>query len=247
MEELIKEGERLDDLELDSLKIIQNPEKFCFGIDAVLLSSFAKVKKKEQVLDIGTGTGIIPILLSAKTKAAHIKAVEIQADMADMARRSVLYNKLEDRIEVICGDIKEVSTGIKKGSIDVIVSNPPYIKLSHALVNPEDSLALARHEISCSLDEILKISAELLRVQGRIYMIHKAHRLTEIIHKMSLNRLEVKRLRMIHSYKEQKAKMVLIEGVKLGNPWLDIEKPLIIYDSPGAYSKEIKQIYGKAD
>ena len=129
----IKADERLDDLELKGLKIIQDPSKFCFGIDAVLLSAFAKVKPGENVVDIGTGTGIIPLLLSAKTNAKYIKAVEIQPDMADMAKRSILYNNLQDRIEIICNDIKRADSFIKKSSVDVVVSNPPYIKSSHAL------------------------------------------------------------------------------------------------------------------
>ena len=241
----IKADERLDDLELKGLKIIQDPSKFCFGIDAVLLSAFAKVKPGENVVDIGTGTGIIPLLLSAKTDAKYIKAVEIQPDMADMAKRSVLYNNLQDRIEIICNDIKRADSFIKKSSVDVVVSNPPYIKSSHAIINPKDSLSLARHEIACTLEDILSAASNMLKYHGRFYMIHKAHRLTEIVCKMREYKLELKRLRSIHPFADKPAKMVLIEGVKQANPWLDIDPPLIIYKNDAEYTEEIIKIYGK--
>ena len=241
----IREEERLDDLELKGLKIIQDPSKFCFGIDAVLLSDFTKVKPGENVLDIGTGTGIIPLLLSAKTAANHITAVEIQPDMADMAKRSVLYNNLQDRIEIICNDIKRADSFIKKSSVDVVVSNPPYIKSSHAITNPKDSLSLARHEIACTLEDILSAASNMLKYHGRFYMIHKAHRLTEIVCKMREYKLELKRLRSIHPFADKPAKMVLIEGVKQANPWLDIDPPLIIYKNYAEYTEEIIKIYGK--
>ena len=241
----IKADERLDDLELKGLKIIQDPSKFCFGIDAVLLSAFAKVKPGENVVDIGTGTGIIPLLLSAKTDAKYIKAVEIQPDMADMAKRSVLYNNLQDRIEIICNDIKRADSFIKKSSVDVVVSNPPYIKSSHAIINPKDSLSLARHEIACTLEDILSAASNMLKYHGRFYMIHKAHRLTEIVCKMREYKLELKRLRSIHPFADKSAKMVLIEGVKQANPWLDIDPPLIIYKNDAEYTEEIIKIYGK--
>ena len=241
----IKADERLDDLELKGLKIIQDPSKFCFGIDAVLLSAFAKVKPGENVVDIGTGTGIIPLLLSAKTDAKYIKAVEIQPDMADMAKRSVLYNSLQDRIEIICNDIKRADSFIKKSSVDVVVSNPPYIKSSHAIINPKDSLSLARHEIACTLEDILSAASNMLKYHGRFYMIHKAHRLTEIVCKMRDYKLELKRLRSIHPFADKPANMVLIEGVKQANPWLDIDPPLIIYKNDAEYTEEIIKIYGK--
>ena len=241
----IRENERLDDLEIKGLKIIQDPGKFCFGIDAVLLSGFAKVRPGENVLDIGTGTGIIPLLLSAKTDAGYIKAIEIQPDMADMAKRSVLYNNLQDRIEIICNDIKLAGMFIKIASVDVVVSNPPYIKNSHAIVNPKDSLGIARHEIACTLDDILSAASKMLKYHGRFYMIHKAHRLTEIVCKMKEYKLELKRLRSIHPFADKPAKMVLIEGIKQANPWLDIDPPLIIYKSGGVYTEEIMKIYGK--
>ncbi len=241
----IKADERLDDLELKGLKIIQDPSKFCFGIDAVLLSAFAKVKPGENVVDIGTGTGIIPLLLSAKTDAKYIKAVEIQPDMADMAKRSVLYNNLQDRIEIICNDIKRADSFIKKSSVDVVVSNPPYIKSSHAITNPKNSLRLVRHEIACTLEDILSAASNMLKYHGRFYMIHKAHRLTEIVCKMREYKLELKRLRSIHPFADKPAKMVLIEGVKQANPWLDIDPPLIIYKNDAEYTEEIIKIYGK--
>ncbi len=236
--------ERLDDLQRNGYKIIQNPNKFCFGMDAVLLSGFAHVKKGEKVLDLGTGTGIIPILLEAKTESSHLTGLEIQEESADMARRSVAYNKLEDKISIVTGDIKEASQIFGSASFDVVTSNPPYMNDLHGLKNPELPKAIARHEVLCSLDDVVREAAKCLKVNGRFYMVHRPFRLVEIFETMRRYKLEPKRMKMVHPFIDKEPNMVLIEAVKGGKSMIKIEKPLIVYDEPGKYNPEIYEIYG---
>lgn len=225
----LKPGERLDDLQIGGLELIQNPEKFCFGVDAVLLSDFVKVKPGETVLDLGTGNGIIPLLLSAKTRGKHFTGLEIQEDTAEMARRSVAHNGLEERIEIVTGDIKEAAARFRPAFFDVITTNPPYMLSEHGLRNPDDSKAIARHEVLCSLDDILRESMKLLQDKGRFYMIHRPFRLTEILTKMSAYKIEPKRIRFVHPYIDKEPTMVLIEGVRSARSRVTIEPPLIMY------------------
>ena len=226
----LRPGERLDDLQLDGYEIIQNPERFCFGIDAVLLSDFVRVKKEETVLDLGTGTGILPILLAAKTQGKHFTGLEIQAESADMAVRSVDHNRLGDRIDIVTGDIKEAAEIFRPAFFDVIVTNPPYMLAEHGLQNPGDAKAIARHEVLCTLDDILRESGKLLQEsKGRFYMIHKPFRLAEIIIKMNQYKIEPKRIRFIHPYVDKEPTMVLIEGIKGGKSRVKIEPPVIMY------------------
>ena len=227
---LIKQGERLDDLQIAGLELIQDPEKFCFGVDAVFLSDFAKVKPGETVLDMGTGNGIIPILLSAKTKGKHFTGLEIQAETAEMARRSVRYNHLEDKVEIVTGDIKEAAEIFKPAFFDVITTNPPYMLAEHGLRNPDDAKAVARHEVLCSLDDILRESMRLLHDKGRFYMIHRPFRLTEILIKMNHYKIEPKRIQFIYPHIDKEPAMVLIEGVRGAKPRVTVEPPIIIYD-----------------
>ena len=240
----LKPEERLDDLQRNGFKIIQNPGKFCFGMDAVLLSGFAKVKQGEKVLDLGTGTGIIPILLAGKTKAGHLTGLEIQEESADMARRSVLYNHLEDRVSIVEGDIKEAGQLFDLASFDVITSNPPYMTGSHGIVNPELPKAIARHEILCSFEDVAREAAKVLRPGGRFYLVHRPVRLAEIITTLVKYKLEPKRMQLVFPYVDREPNMVLIEAVRGGNPRMTVEKPLIVYDEPGVYNKEIYDIYG---
>ena len=226
----LKSGERLDDLQLNGLQIIQDPERFCFGIDAVMLSDFAKVKPGEKVLDLGTGTGILPILLSAKTRGEHFIGLEIQKESADMARRSIEWNHLQEKIEIVQGDIKEAAALFKPTFFDVIVTTPPYMLNQHGLQNPGDAKAIARHEILCTLDDILRESKQLLADgKGRFYMIHKPFRLAEILTKMSEYKIEPKRIRFVHPYIDKEPTMVLIEGLRGGKPRVTIEPPIIMY------------------
>lgn len=241
---LVYENERLDELHRNGYFIIQNPARFCFGMDAVLLSGFARAKEKERVLDLGTGTGIIPILMEAKTKARHFTALEIQEESADMARRSVLYNHLEEKIKIVTGDIKDASAIFGASSFEVITTNPPYMIGSHGIQSEFAPKAIARHEILCTLDDILKQSAKLLCPNGRFYMVHRPFRLAEIFCKMSACQIEPKRMKLVYPYVDKEPNMVLIEGLLGGKPRLTVEKPLIVYQKPGVYTDEIYDIYG---
>lgn len=225
----IRPGERLDDLQLNGLELIQNPDKFCFGIDAVLLSDFARVKPGERLLDLGTGNGIIPVLLSAKTDAGHLTGLEIQDDIAEMARRSIAHNHLEERIDIVTGDIKEAAEIFKPAFFDVITTNPPYMLADHGLRNPDDAKAIARHEVLCSLDDILRESMRLPQDKGRFYMVHRPFRLTEILIKMNYFKIEPKRIQFVHPYIDREPSMVLVEGVRGAKPRVKIEPPIILF------------------
>lgn len=239
----IKDGERIDDLQLDGLRIIQNPNGFCFGIDAVLLSNFAKVKKNEKVVDLGTGTGVIPILLSGKTKASKLYGVEVQSEVADMAKRSIKLNNLEEKIEIIEDNLKNAISHLGKGKIDVVVSNPPYFSSGDAIVNPTSYKAISRHELLCSLEDVVSVSAGLLKHGGTMYMVHRPHRLVDILCSLRKHRLEPKEIRFVHPKKSKKPNIVLIKAVKFGNPELKFMDPLVVYEDDGSYTSEIYDIY----
>lgn len=242
----LKNNERIDDLEFAGLKIIQNTDGFCFGIDSVLLADFAKnIKKNSKVVDIGTGTGIISILLSKKAVVDKIYGVEIQAEVADMAKRSVELNGLEDKIEIINDDIKNINKYIENNSIDVIVSNPPYKKINAGVKNENEKLLISRHEIKCNLADIAEISRKLLKDKGEIYIVHKSERLVDILTTFRQNKLEVKLIRLVQSDVQSKPNLVLIKAVKNGGEFLSIDKPLIIYKDKNIYSDEILEIYNR--
>lgn len=241
---LLKPGERMDDLERNGYKIIQTPHRFCFGMDAVLLSGFAQVRKGETAIDLGTGTGIIPILLEAKTPGKHFTGLEIQEESADMARRSVAYNHLEEKIDIILGDICQAGELFPKASFDVVTSNPPYMNDMHGLKNPSDALAIARHEVKCTLDDVAAAASALLRSGGRFYLVHRPFRLVEIFSALTRYHLEPKRMRLVYPFVDKEPNMVLIEAVRGGRPMIKIEKPLIVYEKPGVYTKEIYDVYG---
>lgn len=238
-------GERLDDLQCDGLYLIQNPDKFCFGIDAVLLSNFVKVKKDGYAVDLCTGSGIVPILLSTKTKAKRITGIEIQSDIADMASRSVSYNKLDEKIDIINDDISNALKYIKHSCVDTVCVNPPYMKDMAAIKNPDLPLAIARHELLTDLESVINIANKLLKENGRFFMIHRPSRLSEIFASMKQNRIEPKRIRFIHSYIDSKANLVLIEGLKGSGVWLDVEPPLAVYKEKNVYTDEVLKIYGR--
>ncbi len=240
----LKGNERLDDLQRCGYKIIQDPERFCFGMDAVLLSGFAKAKEGERVLDLGTGTGIIPILLEAKTPAAELIGLEIQKESADMARRSVALNQLEHKIQIINGDIKEAVNIFGAASFDVVTCNPPYMIGQHGIQNPDAPKAIARHEIYCTLEDVISQAAKLLKPGGRFYMVHRPFRLAEMITRMTQYRVEPKRMQLVYPYVDKEPNMVLIEGVRGGKSRMQVEKPLIVYKEPGVYTPEIYDIYG---
>lgn len=243
MEALLHPDERLDDLNRNGYKIIQHPDKFCFGMDAVLLSGFAHIKEGENVVDFGTGTGVLPILLEAKSKSAHFTGLEIQKESAEMAARSVKYNGLEDKIDIVEGDIKTASEIFGLSKVDVVTSNPPYMTNHHGLKNPNDAKAIARHELLCSLEDLIRETARVLKPGGRCYYVHRPFRLVEIFTLMKEYKLEPKRMRLVYPFVDKEPNMVLIEGVRGGGAQLTVERPLIVYKEQGVYTKDILDIY----
>lgn len=244
MEVVLKENERIDDLQRNGLRIIQNSEKFCFGMDAVLLSGFTRVSEGDEVLDLGTGTGIIPLLLSAKTGAAHLTGLEIQEESVDMASRSMELNGLQDKITIINGDIKEADGIFKAASFDIVTCNPPYMIGSHGLKNPAAPKAVARHELLCTLEDVVYQASRLLKSGGNFFLVHRPFRLAEIITTLVKYKLEPKRMRLVYPYADKEPNMVLLEANRGGRPRMTVEKPLIVYESPGVYTEEIYEVYG---
>jgi len=243
-EEILQPGERVDDLHRNNYKIIQNTKKFCFGMDAVLLSGYAKVLPGETVLDLGTGTGIIPILLEAKTEGKHFTGLEIQEESADMARRSVALNKLKDKVDIVVGDIKEASSLFGLASFDVVTSNPPYMNHNHGIVNPGEAKAIARHEILCSLEDVIREASRVLKPNGRFYLVHRPFRLVEIINTLTTYKLEPKRMKLVYPYVDKEPNMVLLECIKGAKSMIKVEAPLIVYKEQNVYTDEIYDIYG---
>ena len=242
--EFLKADERIDDLQRNGYHIIQKTGGFCFGVDAVLLSDYVQLKEDDQVLDLGTGTGVIPLLLEAKTGGRSFTGLEIQEDVADMAARSVKLNGLEERISIVNGDIKEASRLFGKAFFDVVTANPPYMNDSHGLKNPDLPKAIARHEVLCTLEDVVREASLLLRSGGKFYMVHRPHRLVEIFQMLTMYKLEPKRMRLVHPYVDKEPNMVLIEALRGGRSMIKIEPPLIIYRQPGMYTDEIYDIYG---
>lgn len=245
--EWLHPGERLDDLQCKGYQIIQDPKRFCFGMDAVLLSGFVHARKGSRILDLGTGTGIIPILLAAKTEAEHITGLEIQEASAEMAGRSVRLNHLEERIEIIQGDIKGAAELFSAASFDVITSNPPYMTNQHGLANPYEAKNIARHEVLCNLEDVVKAAAYLVKPGGSFFLIHKPFRLAEIFAMLMQYKMEPKRMRLVHPYLEKEPNMVLIEAVRGGKSRITIEPPLIVYEEAGVYTEEVLRIYQKGN
>ncbi|MCR5753261.1 MAG: tRNA1(Val) (adenine(37)-N6)-methyltransferase [Acetatifactor sp.] len=240
----LKSNERLDDLQRNGYRIIQNPEKFCFGMDAVLLCGFARAKSEDTLLDLGTGTGIIPILMEGRYGLSHLTGLEIQEESADMARRSVILNHLENKIDIVTGDIKEADNLFPSASFDCITCNPPYMIGQHGIVNPEAPKAIARHEILCTLEDVVRQAAKLVKPGGSFFLVHRPFRLAEIITCMTNHKLEPKRMQLVYPYVDKEPNMVLIEGVRGGKPRMTVDKPLIIFEKPGEYMPEIREIYG---
>jgi len=240
----LRENERIDDLQRNGYRIIQNKEKFCFGMDAVLLSGFVQVKPGEKVIDLGTGTGIIPILLEAKYGGEHYTGLEIQKEMAEMAARSVKLNGLEKKIDIVIGDICKAGELFGLAVFDVVTCNPPYMNDAHGLKNPELPKAIARHEVLCTLEDVVREGMRILKPGGRFYMVHRPHRLIEIISMLVKYKMEPKRMKMVHPYADKDANMVLIEAVRGGKPMVKVEAPLVVYKESGIYTDEIYEVYG---
>ena len=246
MEINLKENERIDDLEFKNLKIIQNKDGFCFGMDSVLLSDFAKeIKKNSRIADLGTGTGILPILLSGKTENTKIVGIEIQKEVSEMANRSILLNNLENRIQIICEDIKNLKAKYEQGSFDAIVTNPPYKKVGTGKINKKDKKIISRHEITANLEDFISISNYLLKDHGSIYMVHRPERIADIFVLLRKYKLEPKVLRLVYPNVEKSPNLILIKAIKNAKPFLKVEKPLIVYTNEGNYTDEILKIYNK--
>ncbi len=236
------DNERIDDLQFKNLRLIQNTTGFCFGIDAVLLANFTKVKRNAKIIDLGTGTGVIPILISGKSSANEIIGVEIQEDVAEMANRSVILNELQDRVKIINEDLNNIPNILEKGSFDVVTSNPPYMH-SNGLVNTNDKKAISRHGIMCDLEDVVRVASLMLKPGGRFFMINRTLRLVDMIDFGRKYRLEPKSIRFVHSRVSKAPKLVLIEYVKHAKPEVKVLEPLYVYKEDNTYTDEIQKIY----
>lgn len=237
-------NERIDDLQRGGLRVIQRADAFRFGTDAVLLADFAAPRRHDRVCDLGTGTGIIPLLLYARENTISADAVEIQPDMADMAARSMAMNGLNEKIRVLPGDLRSIRTLLPHARYDLVTCNPPYGKAGGTLLNPDDSKRLARHEESCAIEDVACAAAWLLQNGGRLCCVFPAARMIELSDAMRKYRMAPKRIRMVHSRVEKAAHLCLMEGMLDARPGLIIEPPLVIYDENNAYTPELRRIYG---
>lgn len=246
---MLESNERIDIIPGTNLKLIQDKNKFCYGIDAILLSSYAKIKKNDLVLDLGTGTGIVALRIYDRYRPKKVYGIEIQEDMVEMARRSLKLNKLgEDGIEIINMDLKELSNKFERNSIDVITSNPPYMKEGGALLNPNKSISIARHEIYCNIEDIIREASIVLKEEkGRLYLIHRPNRLVDIFYLGRKYRLEPKRVCFVHPREGKAANLVLIELVKYGQEELVLDDPINVYNEDNKYTEEIYKIYDRSE
>ena len=246
MEVKLKDTERIDDLQLKGLKVIQDKNGFCFGMDSVLLSDFAKnIRANTKVADLGAGTGILPILLSAKTKAQKIIGIEIQEEVANMANRSIELNNLQNKIEIVCENIKNLKDIYETNSFDAIVTNPPYKTKGTGGINEVEAKLISRHEITADLEDFISISSYLLKDQSSIYMVHRPERLVDILSLLRKYKLEPKELKLVQPSCDKAPNLVLIKATKNAKPFLKIDKPLYIYNSGGTYTEELLKIYNK--
>lgn len=243
--DLLMKDETLDDLQLGGIYVIQKKEAFRFGVDAVLLANFARVKRGMSVIDLCTGTGIVPFVLAGKTEASHIIGVEIQSEMVEMANRSTQYNKLESRLEFINGDLKDLKLLKSLPKADVLTVNPPYKLQNSGIINPDDKNAIARHEICCTLEDVIIACRALLKDNGRVYMVHRPDRLADILCTMRKHKIEPKTIRMIHPSTKKAPNIVLVEGQRDGGAFLKWEPPLYVYNDDGGYTEELERIYGR--
>lgn len=246
MDIILKENEKIEDLQIKNLKIIQNKKGFCFGIDSVLLSDFAKnIKKDAMVLDLGTGTGIIPILLCGKTNLKKAIGIEIQPEVAEMAMRSIKLNELQNKFEIINDSILNLKKYFQKEQFDVVVTNPPYKKMGTGVINENEKKMISRHEVTATLDDFISVGKDMLKDKGELYMVHRPERMVDILYTMRKYKIEPKEMRMVFSKNGKEPKLVLIKGIKNANSFLTIKPNLYIYDDNGNYTEEIKLIYNK--
>lgn len=244
----LNKNEKIEDLQFKNLKIIQNKKGFCFGIDSILLSDFAKeIKPNTKVLDLGTGTGIIATLLCKKTELKEIIGVEIQKEVYEMAQKSIQLNQLENKFKIINEDILNLNKIFEKNIFDAIVTNPPYKKKDTGIKNEEEKKIISRHETTANLEDFIKISKDLLKDKGEFYMVHRTDRLVDILSIMRAYKIEPKIMRFVYSNKNSEPKLLLIKGVKNAKPFLKVEKNLYIYNEEGKYTEEILKIYHKGN
>lgn len=244
---LVKEDETLDDLQLRGIFVIQKLNGFRFGMDAVLLANFAKFKKKDRIVDLCSGTGIIPFIIAGKNEITHITGVEIQNDMVEMANRSVLYNSLEDKMQFIHGDLKDEKLLNTIEKVDVVTVNPPYKLQNSGIINENNKDAIARHEICCTLDDVIKASSILLKDKGKLYMVHRPERIADILCTMRKYKIEPKLIRMVQPNTKKAPNLILIEGQKNAGKFLKWDNTLYVYSENGEYTQEINMIYGKME
>ena len=242
----LNDNERIDDLEYKNLKIIQQKDGFCFGIDSVLLSDYAKDIKKGTVgLDLGTGTGILGILLCGKTNLSKIYGIEVQQEVAEMAKKSIKLNNLESRFQIINKNIKDLENEFEKNSFDFVITNPPYKKIDTGKTNENSKKLISRHEMTATLEDFIKISYIMLKNKGILYMVHRPERLVDIIYQLRKNKIEPKEIRFVHPYEKKEPNLILIKAVKNGGQFLKIDRPLYVYNEEGKYTEEILKIYNK--
>lgn len=243
--EVLNQGERIDDLQIKGYRIIQNGNGFCFGMDAVLLSDYAKVKKNARVMDLCSGTGIIPILLEAKYPLSYVEGLEYQKPCVDMAQRSIALNHQEKKVHLSCGDVRKVREHYPNDSFDHVTCNPPYMTNDHGLLNDDYERAIARHEILCTLTDVLSAAKWLLKQGGHFTLVHRPFRLGEIMYQLKEHKLEPKKMRLVYPYVDKEPNMVLIDAVKGGKQRITVDPPLIVYHKDGSYTDEIYKIYGE--
>ena len=243
--DLVREDETLDDLQLNGINIIQKKKAFRFGIDAVLLANYANVKNNHTVIDLCTGTGIVPFIIAGKTKAKKVLGIEIQDEFVEMAHRSVEINNLQDRVDFMCADLKDTAVLKKLERADVVTVNPPYKLMNAGIKNATDKLTIARHEVLCNLENVIAASRILLKDNGRLYMVHRPERLADIFCLMRKYKIEPKRVKFVHPSAKKAPNIVLVEGQRDGGSFLKFEEPLYVYDDKGCYTKEIDEIYGR--
>jgi len=236
---------RIDDLQLAGLYLKQDSELFCFGIDAVLLANYAAkfIKPSYSVIDLGCGNGIIPVLLTAKSKSDQIYGLEINKSSVNLAKENVDFNNLQTRVKIIEGDIRSIPQELRESQFDIALSNPPYIQNKDGAANKNENIASAKHEVHCTLDDVIGCAARLLRNGGTFVMIHRTQRLSEILHRMQHYHIEPKELIMIYPNEEKKSNLFLLKGIKGANSWIDVLPPIYVHDQNGNYTQQIKEIY----
>lgn len=247
VEILLKEDEKIEDLQCKGLRIIQNKKWFCFGMDAVLLANYCELKKGSKVVDLGTGTGIIPLILYAKKDISLAIGVEIQPEVAEMAERSIKLNNLQDKIKILNIDLKDITEHLEPYSFDAVVSNPPYKLYNSGIKNPTDQKAISRHEVMCTLEDVIKNASKLLKQYGKFYMVHRPDRLVDIMCLLREYKLEPKRIRFIHPHVNDKPNMVIIQASKNGNKELKFDLPLFVYNENGEFNEEVHTIYNSEE